>query len=648
MQQPISTPSWRTDPVLWAAILVAGAVSAGLGILSYQGYNSGMLDLGAMAQAITSVLRGQPLVTTGPNGNFSRLAGHVELIYVAFAPLLALWRDPQALLVAQAALFAAGAVPAYRIALRQLESRLAARCAALIYLLYPVALTAVLFDFHGDTLAMPLLLFALDAADRKAWRAFAAWVALALACKLYIVAPVAGIGAYLFLWGGERRVGLITAAAATAYGALVFFVLREAFAPPHVSSAATVYADHYFGELDTLRATLIPRLMNALVIFGPALILAWRGWRWLLPALPITAAALLSTGPGSGYHYNTHHYATVVPFVVVAAIDGAARLRRAAAAAPAGRPVRRWRPDLIFTTAIVGLTSALLVLQPLSPRFWLPGGGLDPSEYGLTPRDALKDRFLAAVTPPADVPVAASMFLATHMADRNTLYVVRYPDDPGGERLPALLPQVDAVLADALFDWRVPGATPVLGGPDYERREIAAILRDPAFALTGAEDGLLRFERGGAAPLAQSVAVVPASDLPGRNAYFGPIRLLGAAVTPLGERRFRASFAWTATGSLPQDRSLIAVSTLDGAPVGRIVHLPTFALLPTAEWREGEVVRETFEIALPASLPAGRYSWRVAWYDPASPEAFATDSRSLFEGAQPAVVAELELLIAGE
>ncbi len=34
---------------------------------------------------------------------------------------------------------------------------------------YPTALTSVLFDFHGDTLAMPLLLFALDALDQRAW-----------------------------------------------------------------------------------------------------------------------------------------------------------------------------------------------------------------------------------------------------------------------------------------------------------------------------------------------------------------------------------------------------------------------------------------------------------------------------------------------
>ena len=175
-------PSLR-DPLLWCALIACAAVLGGLSIARYQGYNAGMLDLGNMAQAIASVARGRPLMLTYPDGNASRLAGHVEAIYLLLAPLYALWPDPRLLLVVQALLFALGALPVYRLALRATGSRYAARCLALIYLLYPTALTSVLFDFHGDTLALPLLLFALDALDTAAWRRYALFVGLALACK---------------------------------------------------------------------------------------------------------------------------------------------------------------------------------------------------------------------------------------------------------------------------------------------------------------------------------------------------------------------------------------------------------------------------------------------------------------------------------
>lgn len=640
MQSPSSIHRIPRDPFLWLITLIVGAVIATLSLLSYAGYNSGMLDLGAMAQAIMSVLRGQPLVTTSPAGNVSRLAGHVEIIYFFFAPLLALWPDPRALLIAQTVLAASGAVPAYRIALRRLDSVLAARCAALVYLLYPVALTAMLFDFHGDTLAMPLLMFALDAADRRAWRAFAAWIILSLLCKVYVAVVVAGIGAYLFLWGGQRRVGLITSLVAVAYGIVVFFGLRPLFAAAGGERIANAYIQFYFGAMDTLLETADQRLLNALVILGPAMFLAWRGWRWLLPALPITGAALLSTGPGSGFHFTSHHYATIVPFVVMAMIDGAARLRSAAEATVSRARVRHWRADLIFTTLIVALVSALLVDQPLNPLFWmgLPGQGLDPSAYGVTARDRLKDRFLATHAPPPEAPIAASMFLAPRLVNRDTLYIVRYPDDPGGERLPALLPRVDYVLADALFDRRIVDGDTVFGGPDYERREIGLLLRDPNFGLVAAEDALLLFMRNAATPLVQRVEVVSGNDLPNLSASFGTIQLLGADVTSLGGRRYRARFAWTATGPLPADRSLIPVSMLDGVE-GRIVHLPTFAMLPTAEWPTGAIIREEFDVELPADVRAGSYAWRVAWYDPAHPDAYATDARSRFADAAPAVAA---------
>lgn len=632
------------DPLLWVAMTVSVVVIGGLSLLRYAGYNVGLLDLGSMYQAIASVLRGEPLMLTSARGNVSRLAGHVELIYYAFAPLVALWRDPQPLLLGQTLLAASGAIPAYRLALRRLDSVLAARCVALIYLLYPVALTAALFDFHGDTLAMPLLLWAIDAFDRRDARAAALWVGLSLLCKVYVAVPVAALGAYLFFWGGQRRAGLITAGVASLYGAFVFLGLRPRFEAAGGVHIANDYINHYFGATETLLATSGERALAALVVVGPALFLAWRGWRWLLMAAPLIGAVLVSTGPGAGYHYAYHHYALAVPFIVMAVIDGAARLRGVADAAPPGTKTRSWRTDLIFTTVVVGLTSALLVDQPLNPAFWmgLPGHGLDPSAYGATDRDRLKDRFLAAHAPPPAAPIAASMFLAPRLADRDTLYVVRYPDDPGGERLPALLPRVDYVLADALFDWRTVDGETILGGAAYERAEIAQLLRDPAFGLTVAEDGLLRFERNAGAPLQQTVVVATSGDLPAQTAYFGPIRLLGAELAPLEGRRYRARFAWTATAPLPTDRSLIPVSTLDGVEE-RIVHLPTFALLPTAEWPVGAIIREEFDLELPADLPRGSYTWRVGWYDPAHPEAYATDERSRFMGAAPAAIGAIEV-----
>ncbi|MBP1467715.1 DUF2079 domain-containing protein [Candidatus Chloroploca sp. M-50] len=635
------TPSLPRDRFLWVAMLVVAVVLVGLSLARYWGYNAGMLDLGNMTQAILSVLRGQPLVTTGPGGNVSRLAGHVEVIYLAFVPLLALWPNPQPLLIGQALLMVAGALPAYRMALRHLEDVAAARSVALIYLLYPVALTAVLFDFHGDTLAMPLLLFALDAADRQAWRWYAFWIALSLLSKVYVAAPVFGIGAFLWFWAERRRAGTWTMLAAALYGSVVFFGVRGLFVPSATGLAVTSgYVNHYYGDLQQVWGTLLPRLVSALLVFGPVLFLGWRGWRWLLPAAPLTLAVLLSTGPGAVYHYAYHHYALVVPFVVMAVIDGAVRLRQQAAEAAPDERVRQWKPDLIFTTVIVAVVSLLMVDQPLNPRFWLalPGQGLDHARYGRVARDEVKDRFLAAELPDT-VPLAASMFLAPRLVDREKLYLVRYPDDPGGERLPSLLPEVEYVLADALFDWRTLTDAGILPTVAYEEAEIRALLADPAFGLVAARDGLLLFQRDAPAArvLSNTITLTSTVEFSAKSLDLGPATLRGFAVNEGEGRRFEATFVWELNGS-PPATPWVAISQLGVASDTRLVHLPTYVVQPITTWPADQLIYERFVFEVPDDIPAGRYEWQVAWYDATHPEAAFSDGEALPPGIEPVVV----------
>ncbi len=632
--------------MLLIAIVLMAIMLAWLSIARYEGYNAGMLDLGNMTQAIWSVTQGQPLVFTYVDGPISRLAFHVEWFYLAFVPFYALWPDPRLLLIGQALLFVAGAFPAYQLALRRLDSRFAARCVALTYLFYPVALTAVLFDFHGDTLAMPLLMFALERLDRRAWPGYWLFLGLALSAKFYVAAPVAVLGLLIWWIYGERRVALFTSLIGFGYGLLAFFVIRPLFTTTTTSEAhrGLSYISYYFGQFSELFATLDQRLLSALVVFGPALFLAWRGWRWLLPALPLAAAALLSTGPGGSFDYRYHHYAIVVPFVIMAMVDGAAQLRMAAQQA-SGRPRRNWRQDLGFTTIIVLLCSVLLVDIPLNPLFWmnLPGRGLDPTAYGSTARDAMKDHFLAEHIP-ANEPIAASIFLAPHIVNRSTLYLTRYPQDPGAELLPQKLPHVDMVLADALFDFYFLDDGVVSAGPAYEQPVLAHMLQEDDFAVVQARDGLVLFARNpGPQALSQQIAPVSGAtaDQPARFSFGAAPELLDYTIDVIEPRRLRVEFLWHKPG--PIDETLVAVSRLAGVEQMRIVHLPSYALQPVAGWAEGATMRETFEVRLPADLPAGEYAWQLGWYTTSHPQAAWDETRGLIEGSRVETITTLQL-----
>jgi len=668
----------RIDHVIVQVALLVGVMLIWLSIARYAGYNAGMRDLGNMAQSIWTATQGLPLLHTAAwMGPRSRLNVHVEFIYYAFVPFYKLWSDPRLLLTIQAALFVAGAIPVYRIAMRRTQSVFAARCLATIYLFYPTAQTSVLFDFHGDTLAMPLLLFALDALDARQWLRYGLWTALALSCKFYVALPVAGIGAVFFLWGRrnntttqiqDRRAGLLTALLAICYGAVAFLVIRPLFATPGLAGMEKTsgwYLTHYFGELAEIWATLGDRLLSAMVVFGPVFLIIGRGWRWLLPGLPVAFAMLLTTGPGGAHDFRYHHYALVVPFILMACIDGVNRAQEGSEVGgqesgiegeqstvggerskPRRRSGRNWRSDVMITLISVFIFNTLLVDTPLNPFFWIgmPGEGLDPSVYGITPRDTIKDNFLQDVDLPPDAPLATSTLLAPHQINRETLYLVRYPEDPGAELLPMFLPLVDYVMADALFDYYIPiDETSYGGGVAYEREAIGLVMQDAAFQLVAARDGLLFFKRGASSQevLEQDIEVLENVTSTPLTLFGDEISLLNATFTPRDGQRLQATFDWFPVGAGPA-QNYVAVSELVGIEGNRIVHLPTYTLYPTSQWQPGQIIRERFDIDT-SSIPAGTYNWRVGWYVLEHPYSYRTDERSILPGSSAMVVSKVTI-----
>ena len=634
------------DRVLWAFVCIWGVLLTFLSIATFTGYNSGMYDIGNMAQAIASVQRGQPLVFTYIDGPTSRLAFHVEFFYYILALPYMIWPDPRLLLTIQALLYALGAIPVYAIAYRNLDSRFVARCLALVYLLYPTVQTSVLFDLHGDTLAMPFLLFAFQALDVRAWRRYFIFIALALSCKFYVALPVLLLGGLIWWQYGERKIAVWTAVIGLTYGIITFLVIRPLFTTEETSQVhrGLNYITYYFGQIAEYQNTFTDRILSALIVFGPVMFIAWRGWRWLLPGLPVAAAALLSTGPGGSYDYRYHHYAIVVPFIIMAAIDGARRMREAEQSGRK-RSRRNWRGDVGLTCAIVMMCSFLFVDTPFNPLFWIggPGYGLSSSVYGVIPRDDIKDRFLAEQVP-SDAALAVSNQLAAHLTNRDTLYLIRYPTESEGPRLlPQTLERVDYAIADALFDYYVPLDDGYGGGLSGDREAIGLLIRDPSFGLVTERDGLLMFERDAAEEriLTNTLELLPDDGTPAQHTFSTQIELLDTSIEQTDPDRLRATFTWRRTGDFDNVGEFVAVSRLEGIEQDRIVHIPGYSLLPSWEWPQDQIVQETFDVQIPPDTPPGEYTWYVGWYNVGLPYSYATDERSLLPDSEEVVVTQL-------
>jgi uncharacterized membrane protein len=253
---PVPRPRHRTIPALprprwprWPLAAVWGMAAAWAALFSYlsirrhDAFWTGRFDLGNMVQAVWSTAQGRPLETTDVAGEqLVRLGAHVDPILVLFTPLAWTGALPQALLVAQAVIVAAGALPAYWLGRRWLGDERLAVAAAAVYLLYPPLQWATLTEFHPVTLAAPLLLFCIWAAEERRYVVLSACAVLAALTKEEVGLALAMLGVWMVVRGRGRRYGAALAAAALAWVAVAVLVIIPRFNDGRGSAFVDRYA----------------------------------------------------------------------------------------------------------------------------------------------------------------------------------------------------------------------------------------------------------------------------------------------------------------------------------------------------------------------------------------------------------------------
>lgn len=449
-------------------------------------FHTDAFDLGNMDQAVWNTLHGHPFRFTNRGaddfGPPTRLSIHVEPILLPLSLLYLIHAGPETLLAAQTIALALGAIPLFALSLRRLpQLPFVGVGLVFAYLLSPFTVSEALWDFHAVTLATPLLLFALWALDSRRYRWFLAAAILAIATKEDVGLSVAVVALLLAVARPEkRRYGLLVALGALLWVAICFKVIL-----PHYN-VGVAGGNNYWYRYSWLGRTPLEALVNAItkpwIVLGYLLVPGRLGYLaivlrsagglgllappLLLAALPDLAVNLLSshTEQYSGFfQYN----AIILPYLLVAAVYGAAALTRArqraasepdaqrlGAAASAARGSLRgvwadgWHGALgwlaRFGRAVSALWAALLeripiparFMQPLLvvwliafslwnistvgklPPFWAAG---NPPSAALAARMSAVNALLARI--PADASVCATDTLDPHLSDRYDLYL---------------------------------------------------------------------------------------------------------------------------------------------------------------------------------------------------------------------------------
>ncbi len=413
-------------PVWLPAVAPARAVAVGvvayaivLGFITVTRHRALLthaLDLGYYVQVTWAIAHGFGARVTLPA--MHAWGDHFSPILYLLVPLAWLAPGATALLLVQAAALAAGGLAVFGFARRRLGDDALAAGLALVYLVNPSLHGINLRDFHPQAFVVPLLLAAALAFDARRW----GWCALALAltagCREDAAIALVGFGVWAALARRRWAAGALVAVAAVAVLTFDTRVLMPYFRGEPYPHLVKRYA-HLGTSVPDLLLTLVARPWRWLpVLLQPLKVLYLAAMLAPLALLPLLAPwALAAALPGLAinllsydrvlFFYRTQYQALVLPFLVLAAVEGCVALRAWAA--------RRGGWRLAPRTV---LSVAFLISLALTARTF---NDLMVTRWRLGPEQRAARALMTRVPP--DAAVSVNERLVPHLARRPEVYV---------------------------------------------------------------------------------------------------------------------------------------------------------------------------------------------------------------------------------
>lgn len=277
-------------------------------------------DLGIFEQAVRNYAHLRVPVSELRGPGFNLLGDHFHPILATLAPFYRLFPSAITLLVAQAALLGASAVPIVRVAVRRFGPG-AAICIGVAYGLSWGLQTTVDFDFHEVVFAVPLLAFSLECLLERRWTAAVWWAAPLVLVKEDLPITLAAIGLYIFV-KGQRRLGLWVIGGALASFLLILLVLIPSMNPVGQYGFSKDLGGSVWDVLGDAPKRLVSpneKLFLLAALLAPTAFLALFSPVTAL-AIPTLTWRFLSVNPSYwvvGYHYS----AVLMPIVYFGLVD---------------------------------------------------------------------------------------------------------------------------------------------------------------------------------------------------------------------------------------------------------------------------------------------------------------------------------------
>jgi len=439
---PVALPRVEPSMAVVGGVLGYALVMGFMTVTRHFAFQTHALDLGQFAQIVWSIAHGDGPWMTLPA--MHAWGDHFSPILYLLVPLARLGPLAPSLLIVQTLSLAAGGLAVFAFARHHLRDDRLAAGLALLYLANPSLHGINVRDVHVQAFAVPLLMAAALAFDRRHWGWCAVAVLLVLSCREDGAVAIVGFAVWLAL--ARRRWAL---GSAVAVGAVLLLAFDTRVVIPHYRGEAYTHLVKRYVHLgDSVSDVLItlavrpwrwvpvvlqpPKLVYLLAILAPVGFLPLLAPMAAASALPGLAVNLL-TFDRVLFNYRSQYQAFVLPFLMLAAVEGCARLqerwtRRTQHRAPGWRD--RLSPGAVLVAAfLISLALTVRTVNDLAVNRWRLG-----------PEQRAAHALLRRIPP--GVAVGVNERLVPHLAERHEVYIY----DTAVERSQYVL-DLDSVLA---------------------------------------------------------------------------------------------------------------------------------------------------------------------------------------------------------
>lgn len=412
---PIRLAHVRPESAVIGGVLAYAVLMGFIVVTRHHALRTHALDLGYYVQLVSNMARGYGAYVTLPP--MHAFGDHFSPVFYALVPFAWVWPGAVPLLLVQTFALAAGAVAVFGFARLRLKDSGVAAAFAVLYLLNPSMHGVNIRDIHPQAFAIALVPAAALAFDRRRY----GWCAVALALTLAGREDAAIVGVGFGIWMAVAR-GRWLAGAAVAAASIGILVVDVKLVLPYFRGEPYPHLQRHAylgGSLPEILISLVarpwrwlpvlatlPKLTYLVAMLAPLGFLPLFAPRALAGALPVLALNLLSLDPVL-FHHRSQYTAFLLPFLVIAAIDGYRNLRIALVR----RPVSWLTPATVVALGfVVSVVLTSRTFNDLGVSKWL----LE------TPQRAAHQ--LMAQVPP-DVPASVNERLVPHLGARREIYI---------------------------------------------------------------------------------------------------------------------------------------------------------------------------------------------------------------------------------